>query len=63
MNPFRSYTFHWWQIGIFKVALLALGAAAGAWWHPFFRANLVPLLVVGGVASAYVAVVALGQKE
>jgi hypothetical protein len=35
---FKSYIFTWWQIGIFKLALLAIGIAIGSYWHIFFRA-------------------------
>jgi len=55
MNLFKSYTFkcEWWQIGIFKLALLAFGAAIGAYWHDFFGANLAALITIAVIASAY----------
>ena len=62
MNPFKSYTFTWWQIGVFKLALLAIGVAIGAYWHQLFEANLVALLVVAILASAYIAYVSLKQR-
>jgi hypothetical protein len=58
---FKSYTFTWWQIGIFKVALLAIGAAAGAYWHQFFGANLAGLVVVAVLASLYIMYVSMKQ--
>ena len=61
MNPFRSYTFTWWQIGVFKLALLAIGAAIGAYWHEFFGANLTALIIVAAVACVYSVYVALKQ--
>ena len=30
MNLFKTFTLTWWQAGIFKVGLLALGIAVGA---------------------------------
>jgi len=61
LNPFKSYTFSWWQIGIFKLALLAFGAAVGAYWHGFFRANLTALIVIAIVASVYIVCISLKQ--
>ena len=59
LNPFKSYTFTWWQVGIFKLALLALGAAVGAYWHEFFGANLTALIIIAAIASAYMVYVSL----
>jgi hypothetical protein len=61
MKLFKSYTFTWWQIGIFKLALLTVGAAIGAYWHAFFGANLIPLIVIAAVASIYILYAALKQ--
>lgn len=63
MKLFKSYTFTctWWQISIFKLALLAIGAAIGAYWYGFFGANLATLIVVGVVAGAYIAYVFFKQ--
>ena len=61
MKLFRSYTFTWWQIGVFKLALLALGAAAGAYWHEFFGANLTTLIIIAAIATAYTMYLALKQ--
>ena len=62
MNPFKSYMLTWWQIGIFKLALLAIGVAIGAWWNEFFGFYLLPLIVVAVVASAYIMIVSLKQQ-
>jgi hypothetical protein len=59
MKIFKSYTLTWQQIGIFKLALLAAGAAIGAYWHEFFGANLLVLVVIAVVAGLYVAFVTL----
>jgi len=61
MNPFKSYTLTWWQIGIFKLALLAIGVSIGAYWHDIFAGSLVVLIVIAIVASAYTMYVALKQ--
>jgi len=62
MKLFKSYTLTWWQIGILKLALLAAGTAIGAYWHGFFGANLMALVVIAVVASAYVAYVTLKRS-
>jgi hypothetical protein len=61
MNPFKAYTLTWWQIGIFKLALLAIGVAVGAYWHELFASSLTVLIVIAGVAGAYIAYVTLKQ--
>ncbi len=63
MHLFRAYTYTWWQIGIFKLGLLAVGAAIGAYWHEFFRTNLTALILVAIIASAYVLFISLKQLE
>ncbi len=59
MKFFKSYTFTWWQIGIFKLALLAGGVAAGAYWYKFFGANLAILVIIAVITGAYTMYVAL----
>lgn len=61
MTLFKSYTFTWWQLGIFKLALLAFGVAAGAYWHEFFAAYLGALLFVAIAAALYTWYIALSQ--
>ena len=61
MKLFKSYTFTWWQINIFKLALLSLGAAIGAYWHDFFGANLTVLIIIAVIASIYIALISLKQ--
>ena len=61
MKLFKSYTLTWWQIGIFKLALLAFGAAIGAYWHDFFGANLTALIIIAVIASVYIVLTSLKQ--
>ena len=63
MSLFKSYTLTWWQIGIFKLALLSIGSVIGAYWHDFFGANLTALVVIAVIASGYTWYAALKQKS
>ncbi|MDP2650241.1 MAG: hypothetical protein Q8P16_01625 [bacterium] len=59
MNIFKSYTYTWWQIGIFKLALLSIGALAGAYWHEFFLDKKAIFIAIAIIASAYIMYVSL----
>lgn len=61
MTLFTSYTFTWWQLGIFKLALLAVGVAAGAYWHERLEAYIGALLALGVACALYTWYVALSQ--
>lgn len=58
---FKSYIFTWWQIGIFKLALLSIGIAIGAYWYKFFGAHLTALIIIAVIASLYIMVTSLKQ--
>ena len=53
MNPFKMFTLKWWQAGLFKVGLLALGIAIGASWHEYFSSYvfILTIVAVGCLAS------------
>jgi hypothetical protein len=36
MTPFRTLSFTWWQVGLLKFSLLALGLAIGSMWPAVF---------------------------
>ncbi len=57
MHLFKTFTLKWWQGGLFKWGLLALGIAVGAYWHDFFGGYLTLLLVAAAVCLAYVTAV------
>lgn len=54
MNIFRSYTYTWWQIGIFKLALLSIGVVIGTYWQEFWSAHLLTLFAFSVISTAYV---------
>ena len=58
---FKSYTYTWWQIGIFKLALLTIGILFGAHWSELWNGLTTPLLIIAIVTSAYVLYVSLKQ--
>lgn len=52
MKLFKPYTYQWWELGVFKVALLLLGIAIGAYWQEAFL-PYVALLAAGGVVLGF----------
>jgi hypothetical protein len=54
MNLFKTFTLKWWQTSSFKIGMLALGIAIGAYWHEVFGGYLLALLIVAAVTLAYV---------
>jgi hypothetical protein len=61
MNIFRAYTYSWWQISIFKIALLSIGVAIGTYWQEFWSAHLPTLFIVAAVSTAYIMYVSFRQ--
>jgi len=57
MNIFKSTTLTWWQLGLLKWAVLAIGIAVGAEWADIFAPFIVVLVVAGLLVSLYLAVV------
>jgi len=61
MNIFKSYTYTWKQIGIFKLALLSIGILIGSQWSEFFVDNVVVVVGVAIVTTVYVIYISLKQ--
>jgi hypothetical protein len=59
MNLFRAYTYTWWQMGVFKLSLLAIGMIAGAHLASVVLAWLWLFIAIAVVASVYVVVISL----
>jgi hypothetical protein len=53
MNFFKTFTLRWWQAGLFKWGLLALGIVIGAYWHALFAGYLLVLIFFAGASLAY----------
>jgi hypothetical protein len=58
---FRSYTFTWWQLGLLKISLLALGLAVGSTWPGLFAGWRGLLLVLFVAPAFYVSYVWIEQ--
>ncbi|MBP9757307.1 MAG: hypothetical protein KBD06_01785 [Candidatus Pacebacteria bacterium] len=54
---FKSSTLTWWQMGLFKASLLAIGVAIGSNWSEIFLPYTVWLVGVGLVLGLYIAIV------
>lgn len=63
MSLFKSYKFDWKQIGIFKLALLSIGAIGGAYFASFVKDYMAMFVVVAVVSSVYIMSVALKQSK
>jgi hypothetical protein len=54
MNIFKTFTLKWWQGGIFKLGMWALGIAVGAYWHNIFAGFLAALVAIGVICLTYI---------
>ena len=61
MNLFKTFTLKWWQAGLFKWGMLALGITIGAYWHDFFDGYFPLLIIVAVVCLGYVTYLWLKQ--
>lgn len=57
MNLFKSFTLSWWQTGMLKFSLFAIGLAIGSHWASVVAPYAVPLFIVGFFAGLYLLVV------
>jgi len=57
LNLFKTFTLKWWQAGLFKLGMLALGIAIGSYWHGFFDGWLPVLIALAAVCLACVTTV------
>lgn len=63
MRLFKSYTFSWKELGIFKLALLSIGAIIGACFADFVKDYLVVFAIVAVVSTVYIMSIALKQTK
>lgn len=62
MQIFKEYTYKWWEMGIFKLALLSFGIAIGAYWHEAFLPYVGMFVALGLVLGVYIALVSFSKK-
>ncbi len=60
-NLFKSYTFTWYEVGVFKLALLSIGVLIGARAAAFVLQFETMIAVVAVLATGYSLYVALRQ--
>lgn len=62
MKLFRTYTFKWWQVSLFKIHLISLGILGGIYFTEFFKqaTNLFISIVV--ILSIYFIYSVFAQK-
>ena len=61
MNLFSSYTYSWWQIGIFKLAMFTIGLAVGTYTHEWVLETMAVVVMVAVITSLYIAIVSFKQ--
>jgi len=57
MTLLKTFTLKWWQTGLFKWGMLALGIAIGAFWHDFFGSYLPLLIAIAVLSLTYISYV------
>ncbi|MFQ5896668.1 MAG: hypothetical protein ACE5JN_00245 [Candidatus Methylomirabilia bacterium] len=61
MSLFGSFTFTWWQVGLLKLSMVALGLAVGATWSEAFAEWLALLWALFVIPALYLGIV--GYKQ
>jgi len=56
---FGSYTYTWWQMGVFKLSLLSIGLILGAYLASFVMSALWALVVIAALSTAYIIAISL----
>ena len=58
-NLFSSYTYTWWQMGVFKISLLSIGLIAGAYLSSFVLGAVWIFVGIAVLATCYVIMASL----
>ena len=61
MKLFRDYTYHWWQVGIFKLAMVCVGVLVGAYFAPWVLAHITYIWFIAVISLVYVSYISLFQ--
>jgi hypothetical protein len=62
MKLFRTYTFTWWQVSLFKIYLFSLGILAGLYLRDFLKEGVSIIIFVAVVLSFYFIYSVFSQK-
>ena len=62
MNIFKTFSLKWWQAGIFKLGMWAIGIAVGAWFHTFFAGFYPILIAIAVICLGYTTAVWIKQQ-
>lgn len=54
MNILKTFTLKWWQGGLFKWGVLALGITIGTYWHNLFIGYLLYLIFIAVISLGYI---------
>ncbi len=54
MDIFKSSTFTWWQVGLFKLSVATFSIAIGAYWRDVFLPYLTTIIVIAVTSGFYV---------
>jgi hypothetical protein len=55
INILKPITLKWWQVGVFKIAALALGISIGAYWSGIFSGSIKILITIFIIGWIYLA--------
>ena len=61
MTFFKDFTFAWWQLGLLKLSMVALGLGVGSTWPAVFAGWRDLLLILFVVPAFYMSYVWLKQ--
>lgn len=59
MKLFRDYTYRWWQVSVFKVAMTSVGVLLGAYFAPWVLAHVGWVALVAIVTVGYISFISL----
>ena len=54
MKIFKNFTLKWWQLGLLKVSLIALGIILGVYFQFFFLPVIVLITIIFIVPAIYI---------
>ena len=62
MNIFKTFKLTWWQASIFKISVISLGIAIGAYGADFFTEYIADFLGISIIAGIYILYIWWKQK-